>query len=160
MVRSCTGSSPRLDKRRIGDVKARRAGGSGTAIRYGAVCRVGAQDSRFTQLAWAGFRNAAGHLRSVAAERRVSEKQVRTQSVARIVVPPPGIASVIGLVDATGMLCARADQTVKAAAVVLEGRQTGLIAQGPAHVGQVAKQETLSVTYFGERAESSRSACR
>lgn len=55
----------------------------------------------------------AEHLRSVAAERRVSEKQVRTKSDSHIEVPPPCTASVIGPIDATALLCALADQRAR-----------------------------------------------
>lgn len=65
------------------------------------------------------------HLRSVATDRRVSAKQDRTKEVPRIVLPLPGVASVIGPVDATAMLCALADQKVKAAAVVLDPMYRG-----------------------------------
>lgn len=65
------------------------------------------------------------HLRSVAAGLRVSEKQVRTKAVSPIVVPPAGSASVIGPVDATSMLCALADQKIKAAVVVLDPMYRG-----------------------------------
>ena len=89
----------------------------------------------------------AEHLRSVAAERRVSEKQVRTKSVSSIVVPPPGTASVIGPIDATAMLCVLADQRVKGAAVVLDPMYRG-------------KQESGRAAYLSETVPLLESAAR
>lgn len=62
----------------------------------------------------------AEHLRSVAIGRRLSAKQMRSKALLLRDLPPAGIASVIGPVDATTMLTALADQNVKAAVVVLD----------------------------------------
>lgn len=65
------------------------------------------------------------HLRFIATDRRVSAKQDRIKEVPRIAVPSAGAASVIGPVDATSLLCALADQKIKAAAVVLDPMYRG-----------------------------------
>ena len=60
------------------------------------------------------------HLRSVAADRRISGKRALTKAMPTFHVPQARTVSLCGPVDATAMLTGLADQKIKAAAVVLD----------------------------------------